>query len=212
MRERENGCVCVCVCVCVDRLRASAPHGCMSPLVARRVCRARPAAGSQPSRAWLRLVPSSGYTRLAAGVTWRLVIASAPWAARFGHTSVVGAAGAIYVLGGGRYGFTGYLNDVWASPDGGAGRASGTRWGYLVGPRGYSWCYRGTRGYSQGTGTALRTVIGVANSPYKCMCRCHCTNKNVLRVLRQEFECVRVRVCLRLRMRVRGCLLVFVCV
>jgi hypothetical protein len=28
------------------------------------------------------------------------VIASAPWAARSGHTSVVDAAGAIYVIGG----------------------------------------------------------------------------------------------------------------
>jgi hypothetical protein len=65
-----------------------------------------------------------GWSRaLAAGVTWRLVIASAPWAAREGHTSVIDAAGAIYVLGG-HYSFAAitstFLNDVWVSTDGGA--------------------------------------------------------------------------------------------
>jgi hypothetical protein len=55
--------------------------------------------------------------RSAAGVTWTCRTASAPWAGRTGHTSVVDAAGAIYVIGGG----TGdYFNDVWASTDGGA--------------------------------------------------------------------------------------------
>ena len=48
--------------------------------------------------------------------------ASAPWAARYGHTSVVDAAGAIYVIGG--YG-TDYLNDVWVSTVGGAGGLEG---------------------------------------------------------------------------------------
>jgi hypothetical protein len=42
---------------------------------------------------------------------------TAPWAARRFHTSVVDAAGAIYVIGG--LGTTNY-NDVWASTDGGA--------------------------------------------------------------------------------------------
>ncbi len=55
---------------------------------------------------------------LAAGVTWTLVIASAPWAARYSHTSVIDAAGAIYVLGGNNGGT--FLNEVWASTDGGA--------------------------------------------------------------------------------------------
>jgi hypothetical protein len=57
--------------------------------------------------------------RLAAGVTWRLVIAGAPWAARQGHTSVIDAAGAIYVLGG-TDGTTAFYKDVWVSTDGGA--------------------------------------------------------------------------------------------
>jgi hypothetical protein len=47
---------------------------------------------------------------------------TAPWAGRAYHTSVVDAAGAIYVLGGiilnGSY--STYFNDVWASTDGGA--------------------------------------------------------------------------------------------
>ncbi len=73
---------------------------------------------------------------LAAGVTWTLVIASAPWAGRYHHTSVIDAAGAIYVLGGRNgYGGTNY-NDVWASTDGGA--RAGLR-------RGYSW--GGSEGY-----------------------------------------------------------------
>ena len=59
-----------------------------------------------------------------AGTTWSLVIAIAPWAARFGHASVVDAAGAIYVIGG--YGGT-YFGDVWVSTDGGARAGLGRR-------------------------------------------------------------------------------------
>jgi hypothetical protein len=54
----------------------------------------------------------------AAGITWTRRTASAGWAARTYHTSVVDAAGAIYVLGGGNGGPD--FNDVWASTDGGA--------------------------------------------------------------------------------------------
>ena len=56
----------------------------------------------------------------AAGVTWTSRTASAPWAAREGHTSVIDAAGAIYVIGG-RYLNT-YFQDVWVSTDRGADR------------------------------------------------------------------------------------------
>ena len=45
--------------------------------------------------------------------------ANAPWAGRRYHTSVVDAAGAIYVLGGDSGGGD-YRNDVYASTDGGA--------------------------------------------------------------------------------------------
>ncbi len=65
---------------------------------------------------------------MAAGATWRLVSASAPWAAREGHTTVIAAAGAIYVIGG--IGGGTYYEDVWVSTDGGADR---TRAGYSRG-------------------------------------------------------------------------------
>ncbi len=75
----------------------------------------------------------------AAGVTWMCRTAKAEWAARGSHTSVIDAAGAIYVIGGlGGYTSTGTTdyNDVWASTDGGAqtglGR-EGNLWGYLGG-------------------------------------------------------------------------------
>ncbi len=51
----------------------------------------------------------------AAGISWTSRTLKADWAARDGHTSVVDAAGAIYVIGGGTY-----FQDVWASTDGGA--------------------------------------------------------------------------------------------
>jgi hypothetical protein len=56
---------------------------------------------------------------LAAGAMWRCRTASAPWAARNGHTTVIDAAGAIYVLGGETIGGN-FHNDVWVSTDGGA--------------------------------------------------------------------------------------------
>ncbi len=73
---------------------------------------------------------------MAAGVSWRLMIASAPWAGRFGHTSVIDAAGAIYVIGGS--GDTDY-KDVWVSTDGGARQDLVRGWsgGYSGVLRGY---------------------------------------------------------------------------
>ncbi len=55
---------------------------------------------------------------MAAGVSWASRTTSAPWAAREGHTSVIDASGAIYVIGG--YDGGTYFNNVWASTDGGA--------------------------------------------------------------------------------------------
>ncbi len=91
---------------------------------------------------------------VAAGVTWTRVSASAPWAARRGHTSVIDAAGAIYVLGGRSGGFSTYYNDVWKSIDGGAHRtragAVEVLPGVLGGTRGvlagYCWVTRSTQG------------------------------------------------------------------
>ncbi len=57
----------------------------------------------------------------AAGVSWTSRTTSAQWAARVYHTSVIDAAGAIYVIGG--FDATGNIyNDVWASTNGGADR------------------------------------------------------------------------------------------
>ncbi len=81
------------------------------------------------------LVPSVGWRALAAGATWRNLTTSAGWAVRNGHTTVVGAAGAIYVIGG--YNGNIYFNDVWASTDGGAHQTRQC-WGRLGDTRGYS--------------------------------------------------------------------------
>ncbi len=88
--------------------------------------------------------------RMAAGATWRLVIASAPWAVRRSHTSVVDAAGAIYVLGGCIYEGSAYTfyNDVWASTDRGA-RPHSRRVGTQRGTQ------RVLSGYSAGTHRVL---------------------------------------------------------
>ncbi len=69
----------------------------------------------------MRGLSSVGSRALAAGVTWTLVIAKAPWAGRYGHTSVIDAAGAIYVIGGSSYSD---YNDVWVTTDKGV---DGTR-------------------------------------------------------------------------------------
>ncbi len=57
---------------------------------------------------------------------WRCRTKTAPWAARFGHTTVIDSAGAIYVIGG--YGDYTYYKDVWVSTDGGARPDSGVGW------------------------------------------------------------------------------------
>ena len=51
-------------------------------------------------------------------MTWTNRTTSAPWARRAFPTSVIDAAGAIYVIGGSNEGTD--LQDVWASTDGGA--------------------------------------------------------------------------------------------
>jgi len=51
------------------------------------------------------------------GATWTQVNASAGWAGRYGHTSVVMPDGSIVLMGGNR---NSYLNDIWRSTDNGA--------------------------------------------------------------------------------------------
>ncbi len=89
------------------------------------------------------LLRSSLARARAAGVTWALRTASAPWAVRSSHTTVIDAAGAIYVIGGYNYlysplvggGTDFYFKDVWVSTDGGD---SGVGMGTEGIPRAYS--------------------------------------------------------------------------
>jgi hypothetical protein len=82
----------------------------------------------------------AGSRASAAGVTWSNRTLTAPWAARGGHTTVVTAAGAIYVIGGNNGDGTFYA-DVWVSTDGGTdsrrGWSGGTRW-VLGGTQGHA--------------------------------------------------------------------------
>ncbi len=82
----------------------------------------------------------------AAGVTWASRTLAAPWDARALHTSVIDAAGAIYVIGG-IFGTGTYFQDVWVSTDGGADRTwsrggRGVTRGRITG---------GTKGVQRGT-------------------------------------------------------------
>ena len=123
-----------------------APRGCVSPPIARRVTggiNSSAGGASAAAKACLRLAPIGRVgARWAAGRTWTSRTLNAPWAGRFAHTSVVDAAGVIYVIGG--YGGGTYYQDVWASTDGGARPDSVNRdgrWvleGYLGGTQGYS--------------------------------------------------------------------------
>ncbi len=98
----------------------------------------------------LCVIGRSPKTRVAAGVTFTIRTTfpqqwgTTMWDARFFHTSVIDAAGAIYVIGGGN-GLGPQYPDVWVSTDGGADRS----W----------WCSRGTRGVLGGTRWATTRFI-----------------------------------------------------
>jgi hypothetical protein len=128
---RVRVCVCVCVCVRVCVCARARARVCVCACV--RVCNGalRLSRGAARTSA----IYSAAATRRtdvcfcvfvvrprAAGATWTCRLGSAPWAARYSHTSVIDAAGAIYVIGGSSY--SNYsvhdYNDVWASTDGGA--------------------------------------------------------------------------------------------
>jgi hypothetical protein len=140
VRARVRACVRVCVCapmracVCVR----ACVHACFRACVLSCV------------RAYMFVCVCAC---VRAGAMWRSRTMTAPWAARFGHTTVVDAAGAIYVIGGVSTTYNGtytYYHDVWASTDGGAraGLRRGGGRGVLEG--GTPQVLRGTTGGYQG--------------------------------------------------------------
>ncbi len=144
-----------CVWACVRahmmwHVCAHAPRRCARPPIAR----GRPAVLiARPGGAGRRRARGCGFgaigvrcrARSAAGVTWTSRTASAQWDARNHHTSVVDAAGAIYVIGG--YD-GGTFADVWVSTDGGARAGLGPS-GVVEGVHRVG-TPRGTRGYYRG--------------------------------------------------------------
>jgi hypothetical protein len=99
--------------------------------------------------------------RVAAGASFRLVTNQPPWAGRYGHTTVIDAAGNIYLMGGLGDGFGNYFNDVWKGTNFGENRTRGVLRGYS---RGANWVPGGTqetlkdaqgvlKGCSRGTST-----------------------------------------------------------
>ncbi len=114
---------------------------------------AQPATRGRLARCALRAALAIGrFACVHAGATWTSRTTSAPWAARDAHTSVIDAAGAIYVIGG--YSGGGTYRDVWASTDGGADR---TRAGWLGGRERV---LKGTTGVRRCTIGVLRVLRG----------------------------------------------------
>ncbi len=81
----------------------------------------------------------------ASGVSWTGRTTSAQWGVRFGHTTVIDAAGAVYVIGGFGYhnGNYTHLSDVWASSDRGADPTRAVLGGTIGVLRGAALYYRG---------------------------------------------------------------------
>jgi hypothetical protein len=139
--------------------RTSAQMCCARTLVARAGTGGIYSSAATVGRPSLRFALVIGRSRaLAAGGVWVSRTTSAGWAARDHHTSVIDAAGAIYVIGG--TGSTGF-NDVYASTDGGADRTkSGVVGGYSVGTTGYSVYRGGTGGVSRCTKERTKAYQG----------------------------------------------------
>jgi hypothetical protein len=221
-------CVCAIVCVCVcARARARVPRRCARTLVERRglavfIARIYIYIWPAPTRAFV------GFARvLVAGAMWRSRTKTAPWAARFGHTSVVDAAGAIYVIGGRASSGTDF-NDVWVSADGGTRPDSvkGVVGGTLGGTTGGS--SRGSLGIPKGFAPGRPAHARISDhSPVPlslrrstCTCSRRCHHMYGVHVSRQELFARRfarscARACLPMRVSVRArvcaCLLVRLC-
>ncbi len=70
----------------------------------------------------LLVLQSGGHRPRAAGGTWTCLLANAPWPARYRHTTVIDAAGTIYLMGGAvaRGDQINVYNDVWVGTNNGA--------------------------------------------------------------------------------------------
>jgi hypothetical protein len=162
VRARARACACVYACLCertcvgscvsIVHFRACVRHGALRALACGIYSSVR-AARCGCARGCGSVRPAGCRARSAAGVTWTCRTANAQWAARYWHTSVVDAAGAIYVIGGTTgAGFSTDYQDVWASTDGGAraGLGQGGDRGVLEwGTQGGYWggYPTGTKGY-----------------------------------------------------------------
>jgi hypothetical protein len=83
------------------------------------------------------------------------VNANASWPDRYGHTTVIDAAGNIYLMGGLKAGpGDGYFNDVWVGTNKGANRTQGYSAGTQEVLTGYT-------GYTGGTQESLKAAQGV---------------------------------------------------
>jgi hypothetical protein len=142
---------------------------------------------------------------------------TAPWAARYGHTTVVDAAGAIYVIGGYGGGLT-YFNDVRASTDGGARAGLGRGGGRCYSSGNYRGSTRGgsrriPTGFAPGRPTRARISVHspvpltLRRSTCTCSRRCH-----YVHVSRTRTVCALIRAVARARVSADACLCVFVCV
>ena len=91
------------------------------------------------------------------------MIAKAPWARRYGHTSVVDAAGAIYVIGGSSYSD---YNDVWVTTDKGVDRTRSVLGGTTEVPaEGYYWgTQMDTKGVHEGMCVRAAACLHVCGS------------------------------------------------
>ncbi len=128
---------CMRACVSANACVCAFPSDCIFALVC--VCVAATCGITSSARAARRRRRARGWAwchrpgsrASAAGVNWTSRTLVAQWAARDAHTSVLDAAGAIYVIGGG--GDIGYYADVWASTDSGARGGRGVLGGHSMG-------------------------------------------------------------------------------
>ncbi len=110
---------CICVCVCLYIHIYLCVYISVSIYLTIHICIYRGACNARMGTlAFLLVVGRSPAS--AAGVTWKRLIRSAPWDARYYHSTVIDAAGAIYVLGGYNGGTFTHYKDVWMCTPGGA--------------------------------------------------------------------------------------------